>query len=77
MLLGVFLEAAQMIVPGRTAGFGDLLYNLAGASLAFFLFKALRPLLKAIRNVVKKTSHHPLARLRRGYARDTENTERG
>jgi hypothetical protein len=61
MLLGVFLEAAQMFVPGRTAGFIDLLYNLAGASLAFFLFKALRPLLKAIRNVVKKTSHHPLS----------------
>jgi len=59
MLLGVFLEAAQMFVPSRTAGFGDLLYNLAGVSLAFFLFQALKPLFKSILNFVIKTSHRP------------------
>jgi len=60
MLLGVFLEAAQVFVPSRTAGFGDLLYNLAGVSLAFFLFKAIKPLFKHIQNFLEKISHHPL-----------------
>ena len=60
MLLGVFLEAAQLFVPSRTAGFGDLLYNLAGVSLAFFLFQALRPLFRRIKNHIKPVFHHPL-----------------
>ena len=46
MLLGVFLEAAQVFVPSRTAGFGDLLYNLAGASGAYLGLSALRWMFK-------------------------------
>ena len=45
MLLGVFLELAQIFVPGREAGFADLLYNLAGVGLGFFvsiLFRKLK-----------------------------------
>jgi len=37
VLLGVFLEFVQIFVPGREAGFGDLLYNLAGVGLGFFV----------------------------------------
>lgn len=42
MLLGVFLEAAQVFVPSRTAGFSDLLYNLAGASSAYLGLSVLK-----------------------------------
>jgi hypothetical protein len=42
MLLGVFLELAQVFVPSRDAGLADLLYNLAGASGAFFVFMGLK-----------------------------------
>ena len=44
MLLGVFLELAQIFVPGREAGLADLVYNLAGVSASFFGFVAFQRL---------------------------------
>ena len=57
MLLGVFLELAQIFVPGREAGFADIVYNIAGASLAFFVFQSF----KLISKIRKAFSHHPLS----------------
>jgi hypothetical protein len=44
LLLGVFLELVQIFVPGREAGLGDFIYNLAGVSLAFFAYVGLKRL---------------------------------
>lgn len=48
LLLSVFLEAAQVFIPSRTAGVVDLLYNLAGVCLAFVAFRFFRPLARVI-----------------------------
>jgi len=44
MLLGIFLEFVQIFVPGREAGFADLLCNLTGVSLAFLACAGLKRL---------------------------------
>ncbi len=44
VLLGVFLELVQIVVPSREASLGDMLFNLAGVSLAFFAYTGLKRL---------------------------------
>lgn len=48
LFLGVFLEAAQVFVPSRTASLADLLYNLAGVGVGVFFYFVLSPLFRRI-----------------------------
>lgn len=46
---GALMELGQLLVPGRSAGFGDLLADLLGAIAGVFFFLALRRLSRGVR----------------------------